>query len=70
MVICTKHKHSSVESAAQCHAKAMARRVRIRTKGASESESKVRMVKNRPPRLTKHGEIWMIVWEEDALMRY
>lgn len=69
MVKCTKHKHSSEATAVLCHARHMARRVKIKTKGSTET-NKVHMRKNRPPRMTKHGQIWMIVWEEDAMMEY
>lgn len=69
MVKCTKHPHRTEASAIKCYSKGVARRIKIRT-GNSTSTNKVQMVKNRPPRLTKHGAVLMLVWEEDSLMRY
>lgn len=69
MIKCTKHQHRTEASAQRCYAKGIARRVKIRT-GDSSTKNVVQMRKNRPPRLTKHGEVWMLIWEEDAKMEY
>lgn len=35
-----------------------------------EPGANVRMVSHKPPRLTKHGEVWMLVFSEDGNMPY
>lgn len=69
MLKCTKHPHRTEAAAIRCHSKSMARRVKVRT-GDSSLKGLVHMRKNKPPRLTKHGQIWMLIWEEDANMEY
>lgn len=70
MKVCTKHKHTDWKSARDCYSKEVRKRLDRRLGDDKPPSNKVQMRRNRPPRLTKHGEVWMIVFEEDALMEY
>lgn len=75
MKLCKMHKHSSVEKAVRCYAK---RKGRNADKALEDQFGKdlvyirkqVKMVKNSPPRTTKHGEVELVVFFEDSNMRY
>lgn len=45
-------------------------RKKAERKTRNKPRTTVRMVSHKPPRLTKHGEVWMLVFSEDANMAY
>lgn len=67
-MLCTVHKHSSERSAKKCYEKGIRRWAAWKTRDFVEK--KVLMHIHKPPRVTKHGEVWMVVFIEDLNMPY